>query len=130
MSGSCDIRRGRQQVLIVDDDASIRNLLHLYFEQEGYEVETAETGEQALERFESGRFHLVILDYYMPGINGLEVASAIHGQDPSVPLVLITGMAHTLANVDLTPTGIMKIFAKPFDMCELAKWLRSLADPS
>ncbi len=95
---------------------------------EGYDVETVATGECALERFESGRFHLVMLDYYMPGMNGLEVASAIHMRDPGVTIALITGMAHTLANVDLGPTGIVKIFSKPFDMCEIAEWLRSLSD--
>ncbi len=128
MSGAHDIR-GRQRVLIVDDDESIRSLLHLYFEQEGYDVETVESGELALERFEIGRFQLVMLDYYMPGINGLEVASAMHEQDPSVTIVLITGMAHTLAQVDLAPTGITRVFSKPFDMCEIAEWLRSLSDP-
>lgn len=127
MSRTHDIR-GRRQVLIVDDDESIRSLLELYFGQEGYDVETVATGECALERFESGRFHLVMLDYYMPGMNGLEVASAIHMRDPGVTIAFITGMAHTLSNVDLAPTGIVKIFSKPFDMCEIAEWLRSLSD--
>jgi DNA-binding response OmpR family regulator len=129
MSSVHDRRGGRRQVLIVDDDESIRSLLNLFFEQEGYDVETTATGEQALERFEVGRFHLVMLDYYMPGMNGLEVASRMHGQDPSVTIALITGMAHTLANVDLAPTGITKIFSKPFDLCEIAEWLRSLSGP-
>ncbi|PON10854.1 hypothetical protein C2W62_47880, partial [Candidatus Entotheonella serta] len=120
--------RGKPQVLIIDDDESIRSLLNLYFEQEGYEVETVATGEHAIERFEVGRFQLVMLDYYMPGINGLEVASVIHIRDPEVTIALITGMAHTLANVDLEPTGITKVFSKPFDMCEIAEWLRSLPD--
>lgn len=115
-------------MLVVDDDESIRSLLKLFFEQEGYEVETVETGARALERFEVGRFHLVLVDYYMPGMNGLEVASAIHVQDPDVTIALITGMAHTLANVDLAATGISKIFSKPFDMCEMAAWLQSLSD--
>ncbi len=127
MNGAHDIR-GKPQVLIIDDDESIRSLLNLYFEQEGYEVETVATGEHAIERFEVGRFQLVMLDYYMPGMNGLEVASVIHIRDPEVTIALITGMAHTLANVDLEPTGITKVFSKPFDMCEIAEWLRSLTD--
>jgi DNA-binding response OmpR family regulator len=122
------MRRDRRQALIVDDDESIRSLLKLFFEQEGYAVETVANGERALERFEVGRFHLVMLDYYMPGMNGLEVASAIHVQDPGVTIALITGMAHTLANVDLASTGITKVFSKPFDMCEMATWLQSLSN--
>src|SRR5687768_2191417 len=100
MSSAYDIQQGRRQVLIVDDDESIRSLLSLYFEQEGYEAEAVETGEQALARFEVGRFHLVILDYYMPGMNGIEVATAMHVQDPNVTIALITGMVHTLAGID------------------------------
>ena len=128
MSNAYDIQQGRRQVLIVDDDESIRNLLSLYFEQEGYEVEAVATGEQALQRFEAGRFRLVILDYYMPGMNGLEVATAVHTRDPGVTIALITGMIHTLAGIDLTPTGITKIFSKPFDLCEISEWLLSLPD--
>ncbi|ETX09233.1 MAG: hypothetical protein ETSY2_00675 [Candidatus Entotheonella gemina] len=128
MSGAHDIQRGKRQVLIVDDDESIRSLLNLYFEQAGYEAATAETGEYALERFEVGRFHLVMLDYYMPGMNGLEAASAMHVRDPGVMIVLITGMAHALAHVDLAPTGIIRIFSKPFDICEIADWLQSLSE--
>ncbi len=129
MSGAHNVREGGRRVLIVDDDEAIRSLLSLYFEQEGYDVETVETGEGALEHFEVGRFGLVMLDYYMPGMNGLEVASVIHRRDPDVTIALITGMAHTLADVDLTPTGISKIFSKPFDMCEIAEWLQYLSEP-
>jgi DNA-binding NtrC family response regulator len=128
MSNAYDIRQGRRQVLIVDDDESIRSLLYLYFEQEGYEVEAVETGEQALAGFEAGRFRLVMLDYYMPGMNGLEVATVMHARDPGVTIALITGMVHTLAGMDLTPTGITKIFPKPFDLCEISEWLQSLPD--
>ncbi len=128
MSGAHDIIKGGQQVMIVDDDESIRSLLELYFEQEGYEVETVATGEHALERFEVGRFHLVMLDYCMPGMNGLEVASVMHAQEPGLTIAMITGSAHTLANMDLASTGIAKLFSKPFDMCEIAAWLQSLAD--
>jgi len=128
MRSTNDTRQDRWQVLVVDDDESIRSLLTLYFEQEGYEVEAVATGEQALERFEVGHFRLVILDYYMPGMNGLEVATAMHVQDPGVTIALITGMVHTLAGIDLTPTGITKIFSKPFDLGEISEWLQSLSD--
>ena len=83
-------RRGcRRRVLIADDDAAIRSMLSLFLEQEGYEVETAENGVDALKRFEVRRFNLVMLAYYLPDIDGLQVASLIHGQDPDVTLVLM-----------------------------------------
>ena len=129
MDSTHDAERGKQKVLIVDDDESIRSLLYFFFEQEGYDVATAETGERALENFEAGRFHLVMLDYYMPGMNGLEVASAMHARDPDVTIAMITGMAHTLAHTDLASAGIARMFSKPFDLYEIAAWLQHLSEP-
>ena len=129
MGSEHDAETGKRTVLIVDDDEPIRSLLDVFFEQAGYDVVTAETGEQALERFEAGRFHLVMLDYYMPGMNGLEVASAIHARDPEVTIAMITGMAHTLAHVDLASVGIVRMFSKPFDLYEIAAWVQHLSEP-
>jgi CheY-like chemotaxis protein len=128
MSSANNIPTRRRQALIVDDDEAIRSLLHLFFEQEGYAVEAVENGARALERFEAGRFHVVMLDYYMPGMNGLEVASIMHRRDPEVTIALITGMAHTLTHIDLAPAGITRMFSKPFDLCEITEWLQSLTD--
>ena len=128
MDSEYDAGRGKRKVLIVDDDESIRSLLYFFFEQEGYDVATAETGERALENFEAGRFHLVMLDYYMPGMNGLDVASAMHALDPDVTIAMITGMAHTLAHADLASAGITRMFSKPFDLYEIAAWLQHLSE--
>ena len=70
-----------------------------------------------------------MLDYYMPGMNGLEVASAIHARDPEVTIAMITGMAHTLAHADLASVGIVRMFSKPFDLNELAAWVQHLSAP-
>ena len=129
MDSEYDAGSGKRRVLIVDDDESIRSLLYVFFEQEGYDVATAETGERALESFEAGRFHLVMLDYFMPGMNGLEVASAMHARDPEVTIAMITGMAHTLAHADLASAGIVRMFSKPFDLNEIAAWVQHLSEP-
>ncbi len=128
MSSTHDLQKDRRQVLVVDDDESIRSLLHLFFEQEGYVVETVANGASALERFDAGHFGIVMVDYCMPGMNGLEVAAALRARDATVTIALITGVAHLLANMDLKPTGITKIFSKPFDLCDMTQWLQSLSD--
>lgn len=68
-----------------------------------------------------------MVDYRMPGMNGIEVATALRARDASVTIALITGMAHTLAHMDLTQIGIAKIFPKPFDLCDMTHWLQSLS---
>lgn len=111
-----DVREARQRILIIDDLAPIRHLLCLFFEQKGYDVETTDNGAHALHIFEAGRFHLVMTNYKMPGMNGLEVASAIRRRDPAVPIVLMTGIAHLFPATSLAATGITKVFAKPFNL--------------
>ena len=126
MGSMYEPRETRHRVLIVDNEAIIRTLLRFFFEREGYEIETAENGAEALEHFEAGRFHCVMLAYYIPVMNGLEVASAMHRRDSNVPIMLMSASAHTLAHMDVAAVGITRIFAKPFDLNELSEWLNSL----
>ena len=128
MSGVENGRRGAWQILIVDDDEAIRNLLQFYLTGKGYEVETVATGVRALERFGERPFDLVLIDYQMPGMNGLEVASALRRQAPGVTLALMTGAPQALSLVDWASVGIAKIFAKPFDICQLSEWIRSQSE--
>jgi CheY-like chemotaxis protein len=71
------------QVLLVDDDLHIRSLGRELLEKLGYEVETAASGEEVLEKFHRGRpLDLVILDYHLPGMSGLEVVQRLKALSP------------------------------------------------
>ena len=80
-------------VMCVDDDAGIRELYGVLLGQNGYEVIAATNGRHALHVFESkgGEIDAVILDYEMPGMNGLELATWLKQRHPTLPVIMISG---------------------------------------
>ena len=79
-----------KKILVVDDEENIRELYRDELVEEGYVVELAENGFQALEKLESFRPHLVTLDVMMPGMDGIEVLKRIRAMDASIPVLLLT----------------------------------------
>ena len=80
------------RVLVVDDDERVCNLIMAYLTVSGNHVETARDGKSALERFETGDFDVIITDKGMPEMNGDQLAAAIKGKAPDVPIVMMTGL--------------------------------------
>ncbi|MEC7922127.1 MAG: response regulator [Planctomycetota bacterium] len=83
----------RPHILLVDDEAFIRDALELYFESNGFEVSTAADGSEALKIFseQAGSIDLVLLDLVMPGMHGLEVLRELKKTDPSAQIIIATG---------------------------------------
>jgi DNA-binding NtrC family response regulator len=77
-------------VLIIDDEAEIRESLQTLLELEGYEVETAATGQQGLHRIGQRAFDLILLDLALPDRNGLDILADLHSQDPGLSGIIIT----------------------------------------
>jgi DNA-binding response OmpR family regulator len=113
------------QTLVVDDDPNIRLLLTATLEFEGLEVQMAPDDATALELCATRPFALFLIDYLLPGMDGLALARAIRGQHPELPIALITGSAHLLSEADLAAMGITRLFPKPFDLDELVTWIRT-----
>jgi two-component system, NtrC family, nitrogen regulation response regulator NtrX len=105
----------KPRVLIVDDEPGIRQSLAGVLEDEGYAVETAETGEACLSSLSGGAFELVLLDIWLPGIDGIEVLARIqeiaHGERPVV--VMISGHGSIEAAVRATKLGAFDFLEKP-----------------
>ncbi|HID01616.1 MAG TPA: response regulator, partial [Desulfobacterales bacterium] len=80
-------------ILVVDDERSMRDFLKILLVKEGYQVETAPGGHQALEILEKQTFDLVISDIRMDGMDGLELLNSIKENCPSLPVVMITAFA-------------------------------------
>ena len=78
----------KKKVLIVDDEEGILFLYQEELEIEGFAVETAMNGEQALEKFKATPPNLVILDINMPGMNGIEILRQMKGHNPNLPVIL------------------------------------------
>ncbi len=103
------------KILIVDDEPFNLDLLEQELSDRGYAVEKAATGEQALAKFESFQPDLVLLDYQMPGMNGVEVLKEIRKRGNDVPVVMITAHGTIERAVQAMKEGAYDFIPKPFD---------------
>jgi CheY-like chemotaxis protein len=105
-------------ILVVDDDSAIRRLLTMMLEDEGYEVSSAESGEEALSALESERPALILLDVLLPGIDGWEVLRRLpRAQTPRPPVILLT--AGIVQNDRHHEFPDVEVVTKPFDADDL-----------
>lgn len=109
----------RGRLLIVDDEESIRSVLKDFFKKLGYEVVTAESGEDALDKFIPGRFDSVISDLFMPNIDGLELLKMIRQKDPHVIFLMITGYPSIDSAVEAMKEGAYDYVTKPFQFDDI-----------
>jgi len=106
-----------KRILVVDDEEAIRHLYKEELEEEGYEVELAEGGEVALEKFGRSKPDLVTLDLKMPGMGGLEVLERIREQDKDIPVIICT--AYGEYKSDLATWASDAYVVKSADLSEL-----------
>jgi CheY-like chemotaxis protein len=105
-----------QRVLVVDDDPGIRETMWDILTLEGYQVETAESGEEAVERCRGESFSVVLLDVNMGGISGIEALRQIRSQDPDVRAIMITGLENGNVAAECRDAGAEAVFRKPLDV--------------
>ncbi len=109
----------RQKILVVDDDPSLRELLTEFLERGGFEVRTAQDGRAGLNALGECRFDVILSDFRMPGMSGLEMAAIVRQTDPTIPIILITGDAYTLESEAVARAGITRVLPKPIKLNEL-----------
>jgi two-component system response regulator MprA len=115
------------KILVVDDERAVRESLRRALELEGYRVELAEDGEQALERVAGvAAPDAVILDVLMPGIDGLEVCRRLRAESNAVPVLMLTARAEVDSRVAGLDAGADDYLPKPFALAELLARLRAL----
>lgn len=112
----------RPKILIVDDEESIHLLYREELAEEGYEVISAMSGEEALELVEKESPDLVVLDINMPGMNGLEVLRTIKEKNPRLPVILCS--AYPEFKQDLSSWASDDYIVKSFDLTELKESIR------
>jgi DNA-binding response OmpR family regulator len=103
------------QILIADDDPSIRGLLKLVVERAGYTVDLARDGAEALQKIENGSHLLVLLDLQMPRVNGFDVVEALRGKAHRPVVLVVTAMPASMVS-RLDPALVHGVIRKPFDI--------------
>ena len=105
-----------RRILLVDDDPGARESIKLLLTIDRHSVVEAKNGLEALERLRQMVFDLVIIDYFMPQMQGKELASHIRNAAPALPILLVTAYREKLVEGD---TPVDEILAKPFGIAEL-----------
>jgi signal transduction histidine kinase len=108
-----------RRILIADDQEIICELLAEYLRADGHDTVIAFDGTDALQKFRSGEFDLVITDQSMPGLNGQQLAAAVKSTHASVPVILLTGFGDELQATGQLPPGIDLVVSKPVSTTEL-----------
>ena len=103
------------RILVVDDEAPVREVLTEYFSTEGYAVEAAGTGVEALSAVRGGRADLVLLDVRMPGLDGVQVLRKIRELGTGVPVIMVTANEDVVLAKETLKLGAFDYVAKPFD---------------
>ncbi len=106
-------------ILVVDDEAGIREGCRRALTPLGYNVEVAETGAAGLRKLRDGTFDLVLLDLMMPGMSGMEALGRIQEIDPQMVIIIITGYATVEAAVQTIKRGAYDFISKPFTSDDL-----------
>jgi two-component system response regulator MprA len=115
------------KILVVDDERAVRESLRRALELEGYRVELADDGEQALARLgDASAADAMILDVLMPGIDGLEVCRRLRLEGNDVPILMLTARAEVDSRVAGLDAGADDYLAKPFALAELLARVRAL----
>lgn len=107
-------RNGRQRVLVVDDEASIRDLLSKTLALAEYDVDTAADGTAALERMRGQMYDLLIADLKMPGMDGLTLIKQVKRLRPDLPIIIITGFSTESSAIEAVNLGVAGYLTKPF----------------
>jgi two-component system cell cycle sensor histidine kinase/response regulator CckA len=117
-------------ILVVDDEAVIRNLAKNILTREGFEVMVAEGGRQACEVFEKQKekIDLVILDLIMPGMDGKETYRRIAEVSPDVPVIFVTGYTANMPSPETLSEGKTGFVQKPYDIDALIKEVERVLD--
>jgi len=119
---------GKLNILIVEDGQSQRMILRDFLVKEGYTVEEAESGEKGVAAVKAGHFDLLLLDYKMPGMNGLEVLEEVKKINPDVDVIMMTAFGTIDTAVRAMKSGAVDYVTKPVDLDELLIHLTRLSE--
>ncbi len=107
------------QILLIDDESHNRDALSLLLGNAGYRLETAASGEEALQILEKQPFEVVITDLFLPGVSGIDILKSVKEHSPYTNVILITGNASAESAVEAMKEGAFDYITKPFNFEKL-----------
>jgi DNA-binding NtrC family response regulator len=107
------------RIMIIDDEKIVGDMAKLSLEQEGYVVETFLNAEPALKRLQEEKFNVVVTDYKMKGIDGMEVLKTVKDLYPATQVIMITAFANLDAAIEALRRDVHDFFPKPVKIKEL-----------
>jgi len=121
-------RPGSTRILVVDDEENVRELLADILASEGYHVELAASGREALDKFGDGRgFDALFTDLGMQGMSGWELAHAVRELDAKIPVAVVTGWGEAVGSSERLAARVDWVIAKPFDTAQILAIAREVA---
>ncbi len=115
-------------ILVIDDEAPIRETLKEILEYENFEVTTAENGEKGWQLIQKNNYDVILCDVKMPGIDGVELLERVQAFKPEIPMVMISGHGNVDMAIDSTKKGAYDFITKPPDLNRLLITLRNAVD--
>ncbi len=115
-------------ILVIDDEAPIRETLKEILEYENFEVTTAENGEKGWQLIQKNNYDVILCDVKMPGIDGVELLERVQALKPEIPMVMISGHGNVEMAIDSTKKGAYDFITKPPDLNRLLITLRNAVD--
>lgn len=106
----------KSRVLVVDDEEALRYLLSTELAAEGYEVETAGDGDEAIEAIKQKDYDVVLLDIKMPRVDGFEVLRFIKQNKPEIKVIMLTAYADVKNAIEALKLGASDFVSKPYDL--------------
>ncbi len=114
------------KILLVEDNVELCNYLEQWFRQENIDFETAQTGEAALDFLAKHKFELIILDWDLPGVSGIEICKRYRADGGNSPVLFLTGKGEIDSKEIGLDSGADDYLVKPFEVRELGARMRSL----
>ena len=117
----------RTKILVVDDERAILDTVEILLRGEGFDATVAQSGREALDRFDEIAPDIVVTDIRMPGVTGLDLLEAVRERDPEIPVILMTAQASLQSAVKAVNQGAFYYLQKPFSNAELVALCRRAA---
>lgn len=116
----------KKEILVVDDQPGIRLLLQEIFTSDGYHVTMAKTGKEALDILDGSSFDLLMLDYKLPVVDGVQVIQQLEDDKVEIPVILMSGLSDEIIEESQKFKLVKKVLAKPFNIQDVSNFTKSL----